>query len=255
MTLSSLSTRQGWIITCLLSIPSFFILCGIVHAAEKPPDSILGTYSASHEACFVARNDEGMECEGFVNDVIAIKPGAKGAVSVSIYLLFFNGHECNFGGKGTWRNNLLVARDEDCTVMLRFRDNAVMTMAGEECRMLCGARGSLDGAKLYKLKGLKGEEPPKPVIEVLNETLNALWDENDELNRTYRRAYNSRDKAQQMELRDEQRKWIAARDKQCRSALPKSGTEEWLRHVADNDDMARCVLEATRKRTKELSRP
>jgi hypothetical protein len=238
----------------LYSVLLVLSFCDVMYAAEKVPESIYGTYTMSKEICFVANNKTGMECEGYGNDVIEIKPTKRGAVSVSIDLIFFNGHTCGFEGKGSWKNNMLVVPAKDCTVYLRFRDNAVMTRTNDECvtAMYCGARGSLGGTKLYKRKGLKGEEPPKPTIEALGEPLNTLWDANTELNHSYKRLSDGLDKTKQIMLRNDQRKWIIARDRQCKSALPKSGSEEWLRYVAEDEKRAQCVLDATRKRTKEL---
>ena len=224
------------------------------YGAEKPPESIYGTYTRSVEACFVASTDTGSECEGYVNNVIEIKPSRKGTVKASIELFFFNGHTCSFEGKGVWGGKRLVLHGDDCNVFLRFRDNAVMTQAEERCYMShCGVRGSLGGAKLYKRKGLKGEEPAKPIIEAIGEPLNTLWDANDELNRTYKGVFNGLNGAERTTLRNEQLRWISGRDRKCESALPKSGKEEWLRYVAADETRAQCVLDFTVKRTTELT--
>jgi hypothetical protein len=244
-----LCRKMRCFLACILLFLSF---CGLVQAAEKPPDSIYGTYSRSQQFCFVANNEAGMECGGYGNDIIEVKPAENDKVSVSIDLIFFNGHTCGFQGEGTWQSNMLVISNGGCIIKLRFRDNTIMTKATEECRMYCGARGSLNGHKLYKLKGLKGEEPPKPIIEALGEPLNTLWDANMELNKIYKQLFNSLDKEKQTTLRNEQRKWIAERDKKCESALPKSGTEEWLRYVASDETRAKCVLDATQKQSTRL---
>lgn len=113
-----------------------------------------GLYSRNDEACFVADNDDGVACEGEAESSIYISPAGRERAWVLVSLWFFNGHSCSFSGAAkldgeVWRAVHVESDNElSCTLELHRTASGLRTEASEDCRLYCGARGSLQGIEL-----------------------------------------------------------------------------------------------------------
>ena len=115
-------------------------------------------YRETTEACFVADNPEGVSCEGEAESTIHVTATGRDRGWVKASLWFFNGHSCTFSGaaRSTGDGIRAVQDDEDpefrCELLLRPTETGIITEASENCRMYCGARGSLDRIELPLLR-------------------------------------------------------------------------------------------------------
>lgn len=75
----------------------------------------------------------------------------------------------------------------------------------------------------------------------------------DELNHIYKLLTVSADKNRLTTLKKQQRDWLQERDKRCGSAFNAKFRVDWLRNAAAQERRGQCVLEATRRRTDELT--
>jgi uncharacterized protein len=127
-------------------------LLGLAAMPQIPEFS--GLYSRSDEACFVANNDDGVACEGEAESSIYISPAGRDRAWIEVSLWFFNGHSCSFSGAarlqdGIWRAVHVESDSElSCALELHRTDSGLRTEASEDCRMYCGARGSLQQIEL-----------------------------------------------------------------------------------------------------------
>ncbi len=112
-----------------------------------------GQFSRTDEACFVANNAEGRECEGEIDSTIVVLPESLDRVGVYALLFFFNGHTCQFEGQGQWRGGQIVASHQEqssCELTLSYGEAGITTAASDSCRDYCGMRGTLDGIALER---------------------------------------------------------------------------------------------------------
>lgn len=80
----------------------------------------------------------------------------------------------------------------------------------------------------------------------------ALEGVDQQLNVLYRRLVSTGTQAQQETLRDEQRKWLARRNTECRLDSKGSVNDKWLQSLSRDGERADCVYEKTLARVREL---
>jgi hypothetical protein len=117
-------------------------------AAVPSAFDLAGRYTQS----FPNGNVEG---EGYTStDIVTVVPTDRRHAVIEIHTYFFNGHECNIGGRATLEGDALVIRDSEmtdygdggiCTLRLRRADGRITWDDQGTCTGYCGARGSLRG--------------------------------------------------------------------------------------------------------------
>lgn len=75
----------------------------------------------------------------------------------------------------------------------------------------------------------------------------------EKLNHTYQLLTISMDKSDLAILKRQQRAWLKERDKRCGSAFNAKSRVDWLRNAAAQEPRGQCVLDATRRRSDELT--
>lgn len=131
----------------------------VVAAAQAAhADPLAGTYvSRQKNICFVGPPGPSGEmtwtdCSVTRDELKIVKKGAQ--YSVDLSMVFANGHTCEFAGTGKQQAHELVIADPEqpsCPLTLEFRGSTVRLTQLDECRYnYCGARGSINGATLFR---------------------------------------------------------------------------------------------------------
>jgi hypothetical protein len=133
---------------------SYLILVFALASVSGRPfaaDNIDGEYAKRAKTCYKSVSaPNGLECEA-IEEGIAIKRRDGDSFYLHAKTWGASGHSCTYAGIATWKQNRLVAVEENCVVMVGFdKGRAVLTSEGTGCDRYCGARARIYAEDLKK---------------------------------------------------------------------------------------------------------
>jgi hypothetical protein len=138
---------------CYFLLLFFSTKCFSENALAINEPKITGAYGRTDNICETRQGNVVIKCASADSKMVIKKQKEGFTVESTFYGP--NWHQCEFKGSyGYWQFDRLIINSEaapQCQLTLFFFNNAVHTVASQECNVTCGARTPLDGQILKKM--------------------------------------------------------------------------------------------------------